>query len=147
VAAGARKYRIMSEQQKFDAIRIPFADLLGVKIVSAAPERITAEMTVRPELCTNPAVLHGGALMAFADSLGAYATVLNLREGQGTTTIESKTNFLAPAPVGTTVSAECAAIHRGKRTMVWQTRITSQAGKLIGIVTQTQMVLDPPAPK
>jgi 1,4-dihydroxy-2-naphthoyl-CoA hydrolase len=137
----------MSEQQKFDAIRIPFADLLGVKIVSAAPERITAEMTVRPELCTNPAVLHGGALMAFADSLGAYATVLNLREGQGTTTIESKTNFLAPAPVGTTVNAECAAIHRGKRTMVWQTRITSQAGKLIGIVTQTQMVLDPPAPK
>jgi 1,4-dihydroxy-2-naphthoyl-CoA hydrolase len=137
----------MSEQQKFDAIRIPFADLLGVKIVSAAPERITAEMTVRPELCTNPAVLHGGALMAFADSLGAYATVLNLREGQGTTTIESKTNFLAPAPVGTTVSAECAAIHRGKRTMVWQTRITSQAGKLIGIVTQTQMVLDAPAPK
>jgi 1,4-dihydroxy-2-naphthoyl-CoA hydrolase len=137
----------MSEQQKFDAIRIPFADLLGVKIVSAAPERITAEMTVRPELCTNPAVLHGGALMAFADSLGAYATVLNLREGQGTTTIESKTNFLAPAPVGTTVSAECAAIHRGKRTMVWQTRITSEAGKLIGIVTQTQMVLDPPAPK
>jgi 1,4-dihydroxy-2-naphthoyl-CoA hydrolase len=137
----------MSEQQKFDAIRIPFADLLEVKIVSAVPERVTAEMTVRPELCTNPAVLHGGALMAFADSLGAYATVLNLRDGQGTTTIESKTNFLAPAQVGTRVSAECVAIHRGKRTMVWQTRITSEAGKLIGIVTQTQMVLDPPAPK
>ena len=126
---------------------MPFAELLGIKIISAAPEGVTAVMTVRPELCTDPAVLHGGALMAFADSLGAYATVLNLREGQGTTTIESKTNFLAPAPVGTTVRAECAAVHRGRRTMVWQTRIISEAGKLIGIVTQTQMVLDAPAPK
>jgi len=137
----------MSEQRIPDAIRMPFAELIGMKIISSAPERVTAEMTVRPELCTNPAVLHGGALMAFADSLGAYATFLNLRDGQGTTTIESKTNFLAPAPVGTKVTAECAAIHRGRRTMVWQTRIMSEAGKLIGIVTQTQMVLDPPAAK
>ncbi len=135
---------IMSEQPKTLPTGMPFADWLGVKIVSAAPDRVTAEMTVRAELCTNPAVLHGGALMAFADSLGAYATVLNLRDGQGTTTIESKTNFLAPAPVSTTVTAECAAIHRGRRTMVWQTRIMSEQGKLIGIVTQTQMVLDPP---
>lgn len=134
----------MSDERNLDAIRMPFGELLGIKITSAAPERVTAEMMVRPELCTNPAVLHGGALMAFADTVGAYATFLNLREGQGTTTIESKTNFLAPAPVGTKVSADCAAIHRGKRTMVWQTRITSEAGKLIGIVTQTQMVLDPP---
>ena len=91
----------MSDLQKLEATRLPFAELLGIKIVSAAPERVTAEMMVRPELCTNPAVLHGGALMAFADTLGACATFLNLREGQGTTTIESKTNFLAPAPVGT----------------------------------------------
>jgi 1,4-dihydroxy-2-naphthoyl-CoA hydrolase len=137
----------MSDQQKLEAIRMPFGELLGIKIVSATPERVTAEMTVRPDLCTNPAVLHGGAMMAFADTLGAYATFLNLRDGQGTTTIESKTNFLAPAPVSTKVSAECAAIHRGRRTMVWQTRITSEQGKLIGIVTQTQMVLDPPAAK
>ena len=137
----------MSEQPKTQPTGMPFADWLGVKIVSAAPERVTAEITVRPEMCTTPAVLHGGAMMAFADSLGAFATVLNLREGQGTTTIESKTNFLAPAPVGTKVTAECAAIHRGRRTMVWQTRIMSEAGKLIGIVTQTQMVLDPPAAK
>jgi 1,4-dihydroxy-2-naphthoyl-CoA hydrolase len=139
--------RIMSDLEKLEATRLPFAELLGIKIVSAVPERVTAEMVVRPELCTNPAVLHGGALMAFADTLGACATVLNLRDGQGTTTIESKTNFLAPAPVGTKVIAECAAIHRGKRTMVWQTRITSEQGKLIGIVTQTQMVLDSPRPK
>jgi 1,4-dihydroxy-2-naphthoyl-CoA hydrolase len=137
----------MSDQQKLEANRMPFGDLLGIKIVSAVPERVTAEMIVRADMCTNPAVLHGGAMMAFADTLGGYATFLNLRDGQGTTTIESKTNFLAPAPVGTKVLAECAAIHRGRRTMVWQTRITSEQGKLIGIVTQTQMVLDSPATK
>jgi 1,4-dihydroxy-2-naphthoyl-CoA hydrolase len=132
----------MSEQHS-QAISMPFAELLGIRIVSAVPERVVAEMKVRPGLCTNPAVLHGGALMAFADSLGAYATMLNLRDGAGTTTIESKTNFLAPAPVGSDVIGECSAIHRGKRTMVWQTRITSKDGRLIGIVTQTQMVLEP----
>ncbi len=126
---------------------MPFGELLGIKILDAAPERVTAEMLVRPDLCTNPAVLHGGALMAFADTLGACATFLNLREGQSTTTIESKTNFLAPAPVGEKVTAECTAIHRGRRTMVWQTRISSAAGKLVGIVTQTQMVLEPAAAK
>ena len=132
----------MSEQN-LQAITMPFAELLGIRIVSAVPERVGAEMKVRPELCTNPAVLHGGALMAFADSLGAYATMLNLRDGAGTTTIESKTNFLAPAPVGVEVVGECTVIHRGKRTMVWQTRITLKDGRLIGIVTQTQMVLEP----
>ncbi len=120
---------------------MPFTELLGARILSAAPERITAEMLVREDLCTVPAVLHGGALMAFADSLGAYATFLNLAEGASTTTIESKTNFFAPAPAGTTVSAECVPLHRGKRTMVWQTRITGAAGRLLAIVTQTQMVL------
>ena len=133
----------MSDRQKLEAIQMPFGELLGIKIVSAAPERVTAEMGVRPELCTNPAVLHGGALMAFADTLGACATFLNLREGQGTTTIESKTNFLAPAPVGSKVTADCSAIHRGKRTMVWQTRVTSAEGRLLAMVTQTQMVLEP----
>ncbi|HEY1850345.1 MAG TPA: PaaI family thioesterase [Candidatus Binataceae bacterium] len=120
---------------------LPFAQLLGIRFVSAAPERVVAEMIVREDLCTRPAVLHGGAMMALADTLGACATVLNLREGAGTTTIESKTNFLAPAPVGSVVTAECLPIHRGKRTMVWQTRISSAEGRLIGIVTQTQMVL------
>ncbi len=121
---------------------LPFARLLGVRILNAAADRVTGEMLVREDLCTIPAVLHGGALMAFADSLGAYATILNLREGASTTTIESKTNFLAPAAVGTTVRAECVAVHRGRRTMVWQTRITSVDGRLLGLVTQTQMVLE-----
>jgi 1,4-dihydroxy-2-naphthoyl-CoA hydrolase len=124
------------------AQELPFAKLLGIKLTAAAPERVTAEMLVRDELCTAPAVLHGGALMALADTLGACATVLNLPSGAGTTTIESKTNFLAPAPVGSLVIGECTPLHRGRRTMVWQTRITGQNGRLLGIVTQTQMVLE-----
>jgi 1,4-dihydroxy-2-naphthoyl-CoA hydrolase len=124
--------------------KMPFAELLGVRILSAAPERLTAEMVVRDNLCTLPPVLHGGAVMAFADSLGAYATMLNLPEGATTTTIESKTNFLAPAPAGSTVTGECTALHRGRRTMVWQTRITNAEGRLLAIVTQTQMVLEAP---
>jgi 1,4-dihydroxy-2-naphthoyl-CoA hydrolase len=121
---------------------LPFAKLLGIKFLTATPESVTAEMTVREDLCTRPAILHGGAVMSLADTLGACATSLNLRDGASTTTIESKTNFLAPAPVRTTVRAECTPIHRGRRTMVWQTRITSAQGKLLAIVTQTQMVLE-----
>ena len=124
------------------AQELPFAKLLGIKLTAAAPERVVAEMVVREDLCTIPAVLHGGALMALADTLGACATVLNLHAGVGTTTIESKTNFLAPAPMGSVVTAECSAIHRGRRTMVWQTRITGANGRLLGIVMQTQMVLE-----
>ncbi len=120
---------------------LPFAKLLGIEITSAAPEKVTARMLVRDDLCTRPAVLHGGAAMALADNLGAIATVLNLPEGAGTTTIESKTNFLAPAPAGSYVIAECTPIHRGKRTMVWQTRISTGQGRLVALVTQTQLVL------
>jgi len=120
---------------------LPFAKLLGIRFLSATAECVTAEMKVRDDLCTRPAVLHGGAMMALADTLGGCATSLNLRDGASTTTLESKTNFLAPAAVGTTVRAECVAIHRGRRTMVWQTRVTSETGKLLAIVTQTQMVL------
>ncbi|HTT75594.1 MAG TPA: PaaI family thioesterase [Candidatus Binataceae bacterium] len=123
--------------------RLPFAELLGLRFISASPDRIEATMEVREDLCTTPAVLHGGAIMSLADTLGACATVLNLEDGAGTTTLESKTNFLAPAPVNTTVKAECTPIHRGKRTMVWQTRVTGADGRLVAIVTQTQIVLDP----
>ena len=121
--------------------RLPFAALLGIEVVSAAPERIVGEMTVRDELCTRPAVLHGGAVMAFADTLGALATVANLKEGAGTTTIESKTNFIGAAPLGSRLVGETTPVHRGRRTMVWQTRITTQDGKLVALVTQTQLVL------
>lgn len=120
---------------------LPFANLLGIEIKDATAEKVTAEMLVRDELCTRPAVLHGGAIMAFADTLGAVATILNLKEGAGTTTIESKTNFIGPAPSGSTVVAECIPIHRGRRTMVWQTKISTKEGRLVAVVTQTQLVL------
>src|SRR5690242_8577813 len=100
-------------------------------------------MTVRQDLCTVPAVLHGGAIMAFADTLGAMGTIVNLPQGAGTTTIESKTNFVAPAPVGTRVIGETTPVHRGRRTMVWQTRVTSAEGRAVALITQTQMVLEP----
>jgi 1,4-dihydroxy-2-naphthoyl-CoA hydrolase len=125
---------------------LPFAALLGIHFTGATPERVTAELVVRDELCTRPAVLHGGAIMAFADTLGAAATILNLAAGAGTTTIESKTNFLAPAPVGSKILGETTPIHRGRRTMVWQTRITTEHGRAVALVTQTQMVLEPRAP-
>lgn len=122
---------------------LPFAKLLGLRFISASPESVIAEMHVREDLCTAPPVLHGGAMMALADTLGACATVLNLREGFSTTTLESKTNFIAAAPVGSTVRGECTPLHRGRRSMVWQTRVTGEGGKLLALVIQTQMVLEP----
>lgn len=118
-----------------------FPDLLGLRLLAAGPERVTAELEVRLELCTTPDVLHGGAIMSLADTLGAVATFLNLPAGAGTTTLESKTNFLRAAPLGSKVIGECTPVHRGKSTMVWQTRVTSEGGELIALVTQTQMVL------
>ena len=126
---------------RINETRLPFAELLGIEFVDASPDKIVAEMTVRDDLCTVPAVLHGGAVMAFADTLGAVGTILNLPQGAGTTTIESKTNFVAPAPVGTRVIGEATPIHRGRRTMIWQTRIATREGRLVALVTQTQLVL------
>ena len=123
--------------------RLPFAELLGVELVSAEPDRVVAEMTVREELCTHPAVLHGGAIMAFADTLGAIAASLNLPAGAGTTTLESKTNFLGSARVGDTITAETMPLHVGRRSSVWQTRVTNAEGRLLAMVTQTQLVLAP----
>jgi uncharacterized protein (TIGR00369 family) len=121
--------------------KLPFAELLGIRFVSAAPERIVAEMTVREDLCTVPAVVHGGAMMAFADTLGAIGTIVNLPQGAATTTVESKTNFIAPAPLGTRLIGETTPIHRGRRTMIWQTRITTGEGRLVALAIQTQLVL------
>lgn len=116
-------------------------DLLGIELTEAAPERVLATLTVRQDLCTVGNALHGGAIMAFADTLGAVGTIVNLPAGHRTTTIESKTNFIGSAPLGTRVTGEATPVHRGRTTMVWQTRITSEAGKLVAIVTQTQMVI------
>src|SRR5205823_4076203 len=102
---------------------------------------VDAELPVREDLCTRPAVLHGGAVMAFADTLGAIATIANLPAGANTTTIESKTNFFAAIPLGDVAKGECTPLHRGRTTMVWQTRITRSDGRLAAIVTQTQLVL------
>lgn len=118
-----------------------FPGLMGVTLEVAEPDRVVARMTVRPDLCTSGSILHGGAFMAFADTLGAVATVLNMPAGARTTTIESKTNFLSGAPAGTTVRAECTPIHRGRTTMVWQTVISAESGKRCAVVIQTQLVM------
>ena len=129
-----------SIQQTFRGL---FPELLGLRVTRAEPECICAEVEVRDELCTVPGVLHGGALMAVADTLGACATGLNLPPGAGTTTLESKTNFFRAGRVGSTLHAECVPLHRGRRTMVWQTQIRDERGKLLAQVVQTQIVFPP----
>lgn len=126
-----------------DISYLPFAGLLGIEIVEARPELVVAKLAVRKALCTVPDILHGGAIMSFADTVGAVATVLNLPQGATTTTVESKTNFLAPIPLGDVATATCEPFHRGGRLMVWQTRITRGDGRLAAVVTQSQIVMKP----
>ena len=126
---------------QFVANPLPFARLLGLELVTVTPDRVEAVLRVRDDLCTRPAVLHGGAVMALADTLGAVATVANLAEGATTTTIESKTNFFAAIPVGDTARAECTPLHRGRTTMVWQTKVTRSDGRVAALVLQTQLVM------
>lgn len=116
--------------------------LLGVRILTLEPERVVAELSVRPDLCTTGETLHGGASMAFADTLGAVGTFLNMPPGKRTTTTDSSTKFIGGARVNTTIVGECVALHRGRTTMVWQTTIRSAEGKLCAVVTQTQLLLD-----
>ena len=118
-----------------------FPELIGMEFVAAGPDGVTAKLKVRPDLCTGGSILHGGAIMAFADTIGAVATILNIPPGAGTATLESKTNFFRPAPAGSEVTGKCTALHKGKRTMTWQTAVTTADGKLVAVVTQTQMVL------
>ncbi len=127
--------RILSNQ--------PFPTLMGVKVVSADKDKVVAQLVVRPDLCTAGHIMHGGAIMAFADALGAIGAVLNMPREANTTTIESKTNFIGAAKEGSTVTGESTPVHVGKRTSVWTTRITRDDGKLVAIVTQTQMILMP----
>jgi uncharacterized protein (TIGR00369 family) len=118
-----------------------FPGLMGVKIEEVTPDKVVASLLVRPELCTAGDVCHGGAVMAFADTIGAVGTVASLTQGERTTTIESKTNFMGAAPVNTRIVAESVPLHRGRTTQVWQTTIRQEGGKLVAVVTQTQMVL------
>jgi len=134
----------MTDQNRIDRIAAdqpPFAETLGVRIISASPDRVEAEMPVTPALANRNGVLHGGAIMALADNMGGTATFLNLGADQGTTTMESKTNFFRPVELGDTARALTVPLHRGRRTMVWQTTISRGDGKMAALVTQTQMVL------
>jgi 1,4-dihydroxy-2-naphthoyl-CoA hydrolase len=121
----------------------PFAEFLGIKITHVSPDKVTAEMPVREELNNRNGTMHGGAVMALADNLGGTATMANLPPGGRTATIESKTNFFAAIPIGDTARAECTPLHRGRSTMVWQTRIARNDGRLCALVTQTQIVILP----
>lgn len=137
--------KIAWEDARMDASELlaamPLAQVLGIALTMAEPNRVVAALTVREDHCTLGRTIHGGAIMAFADTVGAIGTVLNLREGQSTTTAESKTNFFAGAPVGTQVIAESVPLHRGRRTQVWETRLSNEGGRLLAKVTQTQLVL------
>ncbi len=124
-----------------------FPGLMGVRLTLVEPDRVVAEMPVRADLCTSGGILHGGAYMAFADTLGAVGTVVNLAPGKRTTTTDSSTKFIASAKLGSVVTAESIALHRGRTTMVWQTSVRNADGKLCALVTQTQLVLDGPVSK
>lgn len=123
-----------------ESLRGTLAGLLGIRFVEIGAERVVAELPIRDELRTVGGALHGGTLMALADTVGAAATIVNLPAGASTTTLESKTNFFAAGRAGV-VRAESTPLHRGKRTMVWQTRITDDTGRLLSLTIQTQMVL------
>lgn len=128
---------------EIDLTAQPFAGVLGLELVETGKARVVGRLTVREALCTSGHILHGGAYMAFADTLGAIGAGLNLPAGAGTTTLESKTNFLGSAKVGDTITGETTPLHVGRRSSVWQTRVTSAEGRLLAVVTQTQMVLTP----
>src|SRR6201995_3120288 len=132
----------MTPLEKIQSMKMPFAELKGVTFVEADKDRVVAKMLVRPDLCTLRQTIHGGGVKGCADSVGAAATVINLPEdAKGTTTLESKTNFIGGAKEGTTLIATATPVHRGRRTQVWTTRLETEEGKLVAIVTQTQMVL------
>jgi len=129
--------------QAIAADQPPFAKLMGIKLVEVTRDKVVAEIVVRDELTNRNGGLHGGAVMGIADNMGGTATFVNMPPGTGTTTIESKTNFFAAVPAGDTVRAECTPLHRGRTTMVWQTRIIRSDGRLAAVVIQTQLIIAP----
>jgi uncharacterized protein (TIGR00369 family) len=133
---------MLDAQALTDRMKDLFPGTLGIRFLEIEKERVRASLAVEERLCTMPGVLHGGVVMGFADTLGAVATFLNLPSGSSTTTIESKTNFLAAGRSGTAIEGDCTPLHRGRRTMVWQTRVLAPEGRTIALVTQTQAVLE-----
>jgi uncharacterized protein (TIGR00369 family) len=125
----------------FNANNAPFARMIGVRMTLVTKDRLEGELLVTPDHCTIPATMHGGAMMAFADNMGGCGAFLNMPEGMMTTTVESKTNFLRPVPVGQKALAVTTPVHMGKSLQVWKTEISREDGKLAAIVTQTQMIL------
>jgi len=129
--------------QAIAADQPPFAKLLGFELIEVSLDKVVAEIVVREDLTNRNGGLHGGAVMGIADNLGGTATFVNMPPGAGTTTIECKTNFFAAVPAGDTIRAECTPLHRGRTTMVWQTRILRSDGRLAAIVIQTQLITAP----
>lgn len=121
----------------------PFMTLLGADLVSATLDRVEARLVVREDMGNGSGILHGGVYMSFADWLGAIGTVVNLPKGASTTTMESKTNFFRPARMGDVITGVSTPLHKGRRTMVWQTRLADKDDKLLALITQTQMVIPP----
>ena len=125
-------------------LNLGLARHLGMKFLEATPERVLAELEIREEVCTLGGAIHGGSLMALADTAGAVGTLAFLEKnpgaGKGTATLESKTNFFAAAKAGK-VRAESTPLHKGRRTHVWQTRVTDESGRLLSLTIQTQMIL------
>ena len=115
--------------------------LMGVQLTEVTLDCVQATMLVRPDLCTAGGICHGGSYMAFADTLGAVGTIVNLAAGTNTTTTDSSTKFMAGAKVNTTLSAISKPLHKGRTTQVWQTELRNSDGKLCAVVTQTQLVL------
>jgi uncharacterized protein (TIGR00369 family) len=136
---GEPMHDLASIQKMFEPL---LPGLMGIRLTEVAADRVVAEMKVRPDLCTTGGILHGGASMALADTLGAVGTIVNLAENKRTTTTDSSTKFIAAARENTVVTGECVALHRGRTTMVWQTSIRNDQGKLCALVTQTQLVLE-----
>ena len=126
-----------------ERVRGLLPDLMGIEFMDVTPDKVVAGLAVRRDLCTLGDNLHGGAIMAFADTLGAVAAILNMPQGSRTTTIESKTNFIGGAPLGSRVVGESVPVHKGRTTVVCQTTVRSAAGKLVALVTQTQLVIAP----
>jgi uncharacterized protein (TIGR00369 family) len=121
---------------------MPFAAMLGISVDEVTPARVTGTMPWSEDRCTTGGIMHGGALMAFADTIGAVCAVVNLPPGATTSTIESKTNFFR-AVRGGVVTATCSPLHVGRTTIVAQTNLTDDRGKPVAQVTQTQAVLTP----